>query len=107
MFSRKRHLVGIFLCVTQAVFSQFAVETVWLPLTDAEREQKAPKIDKTAGAEALFWRVHVWDEVMSSDWQRHRVSYVRIKVFNEEGRKKVSSIEIPYGNTRVQISESR
>ncbi len=98
MSFRKGHLAGLFLCVTQVVFAQFAVETVWLPLTDAEREQKAPKIDKAAGAEALFWRVHVWDEVMSSDWQRHRVSYIRVKVFNEEGIKKVSSIEIPYSN---------
>lgn len=98
MFPRKGYLVGLFLCVTQVLLAQLAVETAWLPLTDAEREQKAPKIDKTAGAEALFWRVHVWDEVMSSDWQRHRVTYARVKVFNEEGKKKVSSIEIPYGN---------
>jgi transglutaminase-like putative cysteine protease len=98
MSFRKAYLFGIFLCVTQGLFSQIAVETAWLPITDAEKNQKAPLVDKTAGVEALFWRVHVWDEVVSSDWQRHRVNYVRLKVFNEEGKKKVSSFEFPYGN---------
>ncbi len=74
------------------------IETGWLPITEAERAQKVPRVDKTAGAEAIFWRVHVWDEVIGSDWQRHRVNYVRVKVFNEEGKKKVSSIEVPFGN---------
>ncbi|HEU0120977.1 MAG TPA: DUF3857 domain-containing protein [Bryobacteraceae bacterium] len=74
------------------------MENVWLPVTDAEKEQKVSRIDKTAGAEALFWRVHVWDELLSQDWQRHRVNYIRVKIFNEEGKKKVSSIELPFGN---------
>ncbi|MBL8239634.1 MAG: DUF3857 and transglutaminase domain-containing protein [Bryobacterales bacterium] len=98
MLLRKGFLFGVFLCLTQGVFSQIAVETAWLPITEAEKNQKAPLVDKTAGVEALFWRVHVWDEVISSDWQRHHVHYVRLKVFNEEGKKKISSFEFPYGN---------
>jgi len=99
MSIRNGSLLGVFLCITQVVFAQIgAVEVAWLPLTDAEKQQKAPRVDKAAGAEALFWRVHVWDEVVGNDWQRHYVNYVRIKIFNEEGKKKVSSIEIPFGN---------
>jgi hypothetical protein len=98
MCVQKKYLLGIFLSLTQVVFSQVAVETAWLPVTDGERALKMPLVDKAAGAEAIFWRVHVWDEVMSSDWQRHRVNYVRVKIFNEEGKKKVSSIEVPFGN---------
>jgi hypothetical protein len=98
MSLRKRYLLGVLIGLAQTVSGQVGIETAWLPVTEAERAQKAAKVEKSAGAEALFWRVHVWDEVMGTDWQRHRVNYVRIKVFNEEGRKKVSSIEIPYGN---------
>ncbi len=86
------------LLFSQRINAQAAVETTWLPLTDAERNQAAPVVDKSAGAEALFWRVHVWDEITGSDWQRHRVTYARIKVFNEAGQKQVTAIEIPYGN---------
>lgn len=98
MFANRCYLFSVFLCITSVVFGQGAVENVWLPVTDAEKEQKVSRIDKTAGAEALFWRVHVWDELLSQDWQRHRVNYIRVKIFNEEGKKKVSSIELPFGN---------
>lgn len=98
MSLKNRHLLGLFLCVTPGLLAaEVGVEAGWLPITEAEKEQKAPRVDKTAGAEAIFWRVHVWDEVMGGDWQRHLVTYVRVKVFNEEGKKKVSSIEVPFG----------
>jgi hypothetical protein len=75
-----------------------AVEVGWLPVTDAERAQREPLVEKTAGAEAIFWREHVWDEFLGQDWQRQRVVYVRLKIFNEEGKKAVSSIDIPFRN---------
>ncbi|MBI2687992.1 MAG: DUF3857 domain-containing protein [Acidobacteria bacterium] len=101
-------LFGVYLCITPAIFAQVGIETAWLPVTDAEKQQTAPRVDKSAGAEAIFWRVHVWDEVTGSDWQRHRVNYVRVKVFNEEGKKKVSSIEIPFGkNSSVTSIDGR
>jgi hypothetical protein len=28
----------------------------WLPITDADRNLKAPQVDKNAGVEAIFWR---------------------------------------------------
>ena len=43
----------------------------WLPITDADRQLKAPLVDKDAGAEVLQWRVHVVDELLSNtDFQR-------------------------------------
>ncbi len=35
----------------------------WLPITDADRQLKAPLVEKDAGAEVLQWRVHVVDEL--------------------------------------------
>lgn len=108
MSLRYTQLLVLFLWIGQLSFGQIGVEIAWLPITDAEKEQKAPRVDKTAGAEAIFWRVHVWDQVMGSDWQRHEVSYVRVKVFNEEGKKRVSSIEVPYGkDTAITSIEGR
>jgi transglutaminase-like putative cysteine protease len=74
------------------------VDTAWLPITDAEQNMKAPQVDKNAGVEAIFLRTHVWDEINSQDWQRVFVHYVRLKVFNDAGVKRATSIEIPYGN---------
>ena len=70
----------------------------WLPITDAERQQKAPLVDKDAGVEALMWRVHVVDEFVGQDIQRASYNYVRLKVFNEKGKEQVSTIDLTYGS---------
>lgn len=44
-----------------------AVNVSWLPITEAERSLKAPIVEKDAGVEALFWRVHVVDEILGQD----------------------------------------
>jgi hypothetical protein len=58
----------------------------------------APTIEKDAGAEALFWTVHVRDEFQSRE-ELHRVlyHYIRLKVFDEKGKEKVATIDIEYG----------
>ena len=79
--------------------SQFGVNIAWLPVTDAERKLSAPVVDKNAGAEALFWRVHVTDELLGgSELQRVLHHYVRLKVFNEEGKKQAATTEIAYAD---------
>ncbi len=55
--------------------------SAWDPVTDAEKNLKAPVIDKDAGAEALFWRVHVTNEYYGTTFEH----YVRIKIFNQRG----------------------
>ncbi len=64
------------------------------PVTDAERQMKAPVVDPNAGVEALFWRVHVWDERFVQRVMHH---YVRLKIFSEKGKEKASTIDISYG----------
>jgi hypothetical protein len=59
--------------------------TRWLPVTEEERNLKASKVDPEAGAEALFWRVHVVDAVQGRDVQTVLYHYLRIKVFNQRG----------------------
>ncbi len=72
----------------------------WLPISDAERELKAPTVEKDAGAEILFWRVHIVDELLSGnrDVQRVFYNYVRLKVFDERGKEKAGTIDLTYGN---------
>jgi len=74
------------------------IDSAWLPVTDGERNMKAPVVDKNAGVEALFWRVHVRDEVV--DRQVHRVfyNYVRLKIFDEKGKEQAATIDLPFTN---------
>jgi hypothetical protein len=70
----------------------------WLPITDAEKELKAPKVEKDAGVEALLWRVHVVDEIVGAGTiQRVSYNYARLKVFDEKGKEAVSTIDLFYG----------
>ena len=78
--------------------------TQWLPVTDEERNLKAPKIDPDAGAEALFWRVHVVDDVKGQDAQAVLYHYIRIKVFNQRGCDEQGTQDIRYFGKRT-ISE--
>ena len=69
----------------------------WLPITDGEKQQKAPLVDKDAGAEILQWRVRVVDEILSSgDLQRVLYNYIRVKVFDEKGKATASTVDLPY-----------
>lgn len=69
----------------------------WLPISDAERAQKAPAVEKDAGAEILLWRVHVVDEFLSDgELQRVLYHYIRLKIFDQRGKEKASTIDLPY-----------
>jgi hypothetical protein len=70
----------------------------WLPITGAERRMNAPVVDKSAGVEAIFWRIHVIDDWSGDYVQRVYVHYVRLKVFSEAGKDKAATLEIPYGD---------
>jgi hypothetical protein len=74
-----------------------AINITWDPITDAERQLRAPTVEKDAGAEAVFWTVHVLDEYKGIDPQRILYHYVRLKVFDEKGKEKVSTIDIEFG----------
>jgi len=68
----------------------------WLPITDAERNQKKPSVEPDAGAEILQWRVHVVDEFTGEDLQRVLYHYIRLKVFDEKGKEAATTIDLPY-----------
>jgi Domain of Unknown Function with PDB structure (DUF3857)/Transglutaminase-like superfamily len=79
------------------------IDVAWLPITDAERNMQAPVVDKDAGVEALFWRVHVRDEVVGGrDLQRVFYHYVRLKIFDEKGKEAAATIDLPFGD-RISI----
>ncbi len=75
--------------------------TQWLPVTDEERNLKAPKVDPEAGAEALFWRVHVADTVQGQDYQTVLYHYLRIKIFDQRGCDAQGTQDIPYSGKHV------
>jgi uncharacterized protein DUF3857 len=102
-----RALPFILICLSSASYSfgqiQKPIDIVWLPITDAERNMKTPAVEKDAGVEAIFWRVHVRDELLGSqELQRVLYHYVRLKVFDEKGKEKASTIDLPTGD-RTQI----
>jgi hypothetical protein len=75
------------------------IDTAWLPITDAERNMKTPVVDKNAGAEALFWNVHVRDELVGGqDLQRVFYHYVRLKIFDEKGKEAAATIDLPFND---------
>jgi hypothetical protein len=69
----------------------------WLPITDEERNLKTPKLDKDAGAEALFWRVYLMDERQGEDIQTVLYHYVRLKIFTDRGKEQQGTVDIPHG----------
>ncbi len=74
-----------------------AIDIAWEPVTDAEMQMRAPMIEKDAGAEALFWKVHAMDEFQGQDLQRVLYHYIRLKVFDDKGKEKVATIDIEFG----------
>jgi hypothetical protein len=70
------------------------INVAWLPITDAERSMKAPLVEKDAGVEALFWRVHVVDEIQGQDLKRTLYNYIRLKVFDDRGKSQIATIDI-------------
>jgi Domain of Unknown Function with PDB structure (DUF3857) len=69
----------------------------WPPVTDAEREIQSPRVEKDAGAEVLLWRVHIADEVGGrSGIERVFYHYIKLKIFDEKGKEKAATINLPY-----------
>ena len=74
------------------------VDVQWLPISNAERAMSAPVVEKGAGVEAIFWRVHILDQVEGEDILRTVYHYVRLKIFDQAGKEKSSTFEIPYAD---------
>lgn len=101
--ARSCSIFFFFICITANAQQKTPVPpefVAWLPISSAEQEMKAPKVESDAGAEVLLWRVHVVDELLGSnvDLQRVFYHYVRLKIFDEKGKEKAATIDLTYGN---------
>jgi hypothetical protein len=83
----------IFLILFLSSFTAVNAGDEWKPVTPEELALKAPKVEKDADAEAIFWDVKVDD---SSDSELALKHYIRIKIFTERGREKYSKIDLLY-----------
>jgi Domain of Unknown Function with PDB structure (DUF3857)/Transglutaminase-like superfamily len=102
-------LIPFFLSSALVCFADKPVDVGWLPVTDEQRNMKAPMVEKDAGVEALFWNVHVLDELVGGqDIRRTFYHYVRLKIFDEKGKERASTIDIPVGeNTSIMYVKGR
>lgn len=66
-------------------------EEPWRPISDAERAQKVPVVEKDADAEYQLFEVRL-DDTDDSDLSLKY--YVRLKIFTERGRDKYSKIDL-------------
>jgi hypothetical protein len=92
-------------CLATLIFgatSGYAAD--WKPIAQEELTLTTPFIAKDADAEALFWDVHITDEVSGSSLATVYEEYVRIKIFTDRGREQNATVDIPYG-TGVRVSE--
>ncbi|MEQ1884182.1 MAG: DUF3857 domain-containing protein [Bryobacteraceae bacterium] len=106
---RRNHLYFLFsacvFCACTAIPSFAQQKTLappefieWLPISDADKAQQAPKVDKDAGAEILLWRAHVVDEFLGDNrsFQRATYHYIRMKIFDDKGKERATTIDLPY-----------
>jgi hypothetical protein len=82
-----------------AFLPAFASGDEWRAIDPAELASKTPVVENDADAEAIFWEVHVSDEVEGSMPRTVLTHYIRIKIFTERGRESQSKIDIPYLST--------
>jgi len=78
-----------------AVFVGPALAADWLSVTDAELSLQAPKVEKDAPAEVLFWQVRVQ---RSEGWLFSGTNfehYIRIKLFNQYGCQSQGTVTLP------------
>jgi hypothetical protein len=68
----------------------------WLPVDPADLALKAPKVEKEADAEAIFWDVRVDDDPLGAEFATAWTQYIRIKIYNDRGRDSQSTVTLPY-----------
>jgi hypothetical protein len=77
------------------LFSTLALPAAdWKPVDPADLAAKTPKLDPAADAEALFWEVWVLDELDGGYPHTVLSNYLRIKIFTERGKERLSKVDI-------------
>jgi hypothetical protein len=91
---RKFVITIFFLAITAA--HVFAAD--WPPLNPADLALKTPKVEPDADAEALLWDVRVGTTLTGDTIDTVYNHYLRIKIFNDRGRDKFTTVDIPFSN---------
>ena len=107
---RRQARVGLSLLILGLIFlpAPSRAADPWRPIAPEDLNLAAPKVDKDADAEALFWDVRVEDGTSGDKYFTEMQSYIRIKVFTQRGVEAQSRVEIPYENrTTVEGIEGR
>ena len=95
--------LAIIIVLLAAAASQvFAAD--WPPLNPADLALKTPKVEPDADAEALLWDVQVATTLTGDTVDTSYVNYIRIKIFNDRGRDKFTTVDIDFSN-RDHISD--
>jgi len=68
----------------------------WQPVDPADLALKAPRVEKDADAEAIFWEVWVTDEIGLQP-RSIFTQYIRMKIFTDRGRDQHGTVELPFG----------
>jgi hypothetical protein len=90
----RRILAGIIFLASSVAY---ASGPDWPPVDRAELALKAPKVEPDADAEALLWDVRVSHE-SEGGIKTVRLHYLRIKIFNDRGREKFTTVDIEFRN---------
>lgn len=86
----------VWIAVGSAAIASAQVE--WRPVIQAELDQKAPKVEPDADAEAIFWDVQLDDKERKRLYYNH---YVRVKIYTERGRERFAKLDIVFSKDKT------
>jgi hypothetical protein len=74
----------------------------WKPVSPEDLALKAPRVDPTADAEALFWDISVANGASNNQYPFTTFShYLRVKIFTERGVKNYGTVNITYNGKQL------
>ncbi|SRR5579871_1026014 len=88
----KRLTLGLLL------FTMSAMAADWPPVNPADLAAKTPRVEPDADAEALLWDVRTSHEIHGPDVEMREEHYIRIKIFNDRGRERFTTIDLEYAD---------
>src|SRR5579863_6968480 len=80
------------------LFSMPAFAADWPPVNPADLAAKTPRVEPDADAEALLWDVRTSHEIHGPDVEMREEHYIRIKIFNDRGRERFTTIDLEYAD---------
>ena len=85
-----------------------AAAVKWAPVEPAHLAAQRPRIDPGAGAEAVFWRTWVTDQMIGGRQpQNIKEQYIRIKIFTERGVREHATIDLLSASDEIRIGDLR